>query len=98
MMARVRFVLGLGALASLAGCLNSSFVRNDGPVSAQGVTVSLVSQRCEFAPDFGSGEESGTYPNRLDLGLRMNVANATPDTITIQPANLRLIVAGAPDA
>jgi hypothetical protein len=87
-------VLGLVGVVTV-GCFNSSFLRNDGPTQAQGVTVALVSQRCDFEPDWDAQREDGSYPNRLDIGLRIVVENQTPQPITIDPRNLRILAGGA---
>lgn len=80
------------------GCYDSAFVRNDGPVSARGVKVSLVGQRCQFAPDPEAGPAGAGFPNRLDLGVRVAIENGTQDPLTVEPENLRLLVGTTWDA
>jgi hypothetical protein len=83
-------------LAASGGCFSAPFARNDGPVSAEGVVVSLVGQRCDFSPDAnGEGDEEGNYPNRLDLEIRVAIRNDTHETLTVQPESLRLVVPGS---
>jgi len=97
-----RYVAALGSLLLFVfglGCYDSSFVRNDGPVRAQGVAVALVGQRCDYAPDVNATEESNNNPpNRLELGVRLSIENASPEAITVQPENLRLLAGEAAEA
>lgn len=79
-------------LALFGGCYNSSFVRNDSPVRAGGVAVSVVGQLCDYSPDFDAPDENGRPPNRLDLGLRVAIENAGSEPVLVTPQNLRLMV------
>jgi hypothetical protein len=91
---RTRGLLAFVVVSNM-GCFNSPFVRNDGPAQAQGVTVSLISERCDFEPDWDAQREDGSYPNRLDIGMRIVVENQTPQPITIDPHNLRIVGGGS---
>jgi hypothetical protein len=82
----MRQILWLGVLGIAAGgCFASPFVRDDGPVRAQGVTVSLVDQRCSV-----DGEDWDTYEEKLNLGMRVAIRNDTSQPLEISPANFRL--------
>jgi hypothetical protein len=82
------------AAIGVAGCFQSPFLRTDGPAQAQGVSVALVDQRCDFEPDWDAQRENGSYPNRLDIGMKILVDNQTPHPITIDGHNLRLLAGG----
>jgi hypothetical protein len=83
----MRNILVLGTLGGLlGGCLASPFVRNDGPVQAAGVTLSLMDQRCSV-----DSEDWNTYEDTLDLGMRVAVRNGTQQPISVTPGNFRLM-------
>jgi hypothetical protein len=93
-----RHAMLLISIVGASGCLSTPFVRSDGPVSAEGVTVSLVGQRCDFSPDFNGeeDEDEGSYPNRLDLEIRIAIRNDTHETLTVLPKSFRLVGADKP--
>ena len=77
------------ALAALlgAGCAERPFVRQDPPVSSQGVTVSLAGEKCD---------REAWYENYdvLDLDMMVKVTNASSAPVTVNPAELRLLARG----
>src|SRR5262249_41662740 len=93
--ARARTAL---AVLFFAGCFASPFFRNGGPAQAEGVTVSLVDQGCAVEPDLDNAREDGSYPERLDLGMRISVQDGTRQEMTIDSSTLRLVSTEAADA
>jgi len=85
-------------LAALAGCFASPFFRNSGPAQAEGVTVSLVDQGCAVEPDVNNARDDGSFPDRLDLGMRIAIQDGTHEAMTIDSRNLRLVSSEAADA
>jgi hypothetical protein len=64
------------------------FFRTDGPIQAEGVTVTLTGQRCDF--DNPTDPESGSLGGFLDLGIDIQVTNGSQQPVTFDPTAVRL--------
>ena len=73
------------SLALLLGCADRSFFRVDPPVSAQGISMALVSQSCEQEPDV---EQQSSFVQ--DTLVTVQITNQAPSAATFDSDKVRL--------
>lgn len=71
-------------------CMQSPVLRNDGPVAAEGVIVSMVGQRC--VSEATADPDEGTFGEFLDLGVELQIQNNTAQPIAFRPRNVQLVL------
>jgi len=77
-------------LLAVSSCATTGPVyHTDGPVEAEGVTITLAGQRCDF--DDTNEPETAAQGGFLDLGLVLQVKNGTAQPITLDPTAIRLV-------
>jgi len=78
-------------LFAVSSCASTGPVyRTDGPVEAEGVTITLAGQRCDF--DDANEPETASQGGFLELGLVLQVKNGTAQPITFDPTAIRLVL------
>jgi hypothetical protein len=80
----------LALLPLFCSCAMSPPYKSDGPVQAEGVTVTLAGQKCDFETSTDPGVES--LGGELEINLRVQITNGTQQAVDFDPANLRLTV------
>src|SRR5262249_11308546 len=80
----------LALLPLLCSCALAPPYKSDGPVQAEGVTVTLAAQKCDF--ETSTDPEIQSMGGELELNLRVQITNGTQQAVDFDPANLRLTV------